>query len=347
MNQTQSDQNLDHLINVYRTSEADRFALFLGAGVNGGEWAREHPACFSWPKLLKEVAGHFHQQNVIDIILEESRDDWVKAGTSLFGEQNREAVLDQIDHAIYRDTFTHPEKRTEMAAKHKVLEWKVFRNMETLRAVVAFSAAINKTTKKYSTRRNPKVGRVLTTNYDFFFGAAWPRYTSMKESWWPRTGKSKSTDHGSAHPIIYLHGYLPYSQKGGRDLILIEADYRRTYPPTEENAGFAFYELEDAIESCHLIFVGFSFADQEVSKVLKNSNSSRTHFAFFHQDEFKAMEAAGQADVLPITVNEWPELPEKLSQVYCAGLSQRELERTNVSRTDYWSRLLERQEPRK
>ena len=50
-------------------------------------------------------------------------------------------------------------------------------------------------------RRNPKVGRVLTTNYGFFFSAAWPRYTSMRQSWRPMTRASKGTRPKGAGPV--------------------------------------------------------------------------------------------------------------------------------------------------
>ncbi|HEY5731890.1 MAG TPA: SIR2 family protein [Anaerolineales bacterium] len=342
-----STENLRRLLSSYRSSRDNGFALFLGAGVNGGLWAKDHPACCSWPELIKDVAKHFYNKDDIDAVLKASGNDWIKAATDLFRQQDRGFILDQIDNAIYRDTFTHPEKRIGRDAKHKVLEWKVFKKMETLRAVVAFSAAINKTTKKRSMYRNPKVGCILTTNYDFFFSAAWPRYTSMKNKWWPRTWKSQSYKSNSACPIVYLHGYLPYSKKGDRDLILLEEDYENAYQ-AENSKRFVLRELTDAIENCNLIFIGFSFADQQVINVLKSAKSSTTHFTFLHKkDDAQAIDNAAKLGVLPIEVNTWNELPEKIGQVYCSGITEKELERTNLSRDGYWTALWNRQEPRK
>lgn len=345
MNQEQSTQFLNHLKRVYRSSEENGFALFLGAGVNGGTWAEKHPACFSWPALVKEVAGYFHEESVIEFTLKNSGTDWVKAATQLFGNKEREHILDLIDHAIYNDTFTHPEKRVGRMAKHRILEWKVFKNMETLRAIVAFSAAINKPDKERSMRRNPKVGRILTTNYDFFFSAAWPRYTSMKKKWWPRTWRSESINSDDANPIVYLHGYLPYSKKGNCDLILLDDDYKEAYQ-SGKNAKFVLRELKDTIKKYTVIFVGFSFADRQVIKILESTNSSKTHFAFLHQNDTQAIKMAIKLGLIPIEVSKWSDLPKKLALVYLAGISKKELERTGLSRSEYWSSLWNGQEPR-
>ena len=340
-------ENLTHLIKVYQSSSEDEFALFLGAGVNGGPWARDHPACCNWPALLKAVAKHFYDEDYIEAVLKDSGNDWIKAATDLIGKQDPELILELIDNTIYKDIFTHPENRIGKNAKHKILEWKVFKNMETLRAVVAFSAAIDKTNKKRSMRRNPKVGRILTTNYDFFFSAAWPRYTSMKNKWWPRTWKSQSNESNSACPIIYLHGYLPYSKKGNKDLILLEEHYKKAYQ-SKNSKRFVLRELMNAIENCNLIFCGFSFADQQIINVLKSIKSSKTHFVFVHEkDDPQTIENAAKLGVLPIEVSTWNELPEKFAQVYCAGITENELKRTNLSRDEYWATLWNRQEPRK
>ena len=52
-----TSQNLDRLIEKTQISDDVPFALFLDAGVNGGSWAAEHPACASWPKLLELLSG--------------------------------------------------------------------------------------------------------------------------------------------------------------------------------------------------------------------------------------------------------------------------------------------------
>jgi len=220
--------------------------------------------------------------------------------------------------------------------------------MDTLRSTVCFSAAIRDPAKARSMRRNPKVGRVLTTNYDFFFSAAWPRYTSMRQNWWPVTWASGGTRPEAARPIVYLHGYLPYSGEGERDVVITEHDYDRAYfGSVGSKRGFALRELTDVINLCHLVFIGFSFSDSRVTEALRSGSSSMEHFAFLLRSEPRTLQAAKDAGVTPVMLETWAQLPEALGRVYCAGLTRRELEGMGMTGPQYWARLQKGLEPRK
>jgi hypothetical protein len=343
VNNKSNSQNLDLLIQLYQNAGKNQFALFVGSGVNGGDWAAIHPACASWPKLLRQASKHFHSESRIEAILGAGNSDWINLAGELFRGQNRETVIRKIDEAIYAGVFHDPTTRASRQKKHKVLPWTVLKKMDTLRAAVCFSAAINDPSKKRSMRRNPKVGRVLTTNYDFFFGAAWPRYTSMSESWWPVTWKSSEPLPEGVGEILYLHGYLPYSGRGERDVILTREDYTRAY--AEE--GFTRQELIEACRQFNLLFLGFSFSDILVCKILQNYGHTKEHFAILHESELPAIESAQAAGVLPITVRSWGQLPQMLGNVYCAGLTIQELDRTGMAESqDYWGDLQSGLEPR-
>ena len=341
-------RNFDQLLELYRNAEDSQIALFLGSGVNGGSWAKEHPACASWPKLLRALDDHFHTENRLKTGLEACNADWIRVAAKLLDDKDREVVIRAIDEAVYSGVFRDPTIRIRTPRKHKVLTWTVLRRMDTLQATVCFSAAISNPTKARSMRRNPKLGRVLTTNYDFFFSAAWPRYTSMRQSWWPVTWASTGTRPDSAGPIVYLHGYLPYSGERERDVIITKSDYDRAYSGTVEcKRGFAWRELTDAVDHCHLIFIGFSFSDIRVAEALRQGGSSMKHFAFLLGSESQTIEAAKKANVTPVILENWVQLPTALERLYCTGLTQQELDRTRMTKSQYWAKLQSGLEPRK
>ncbi len=347
MSQSEADKNLNNLINLYRKAKDDQMALFLGSGVNGGIWAKSHPACASWPMLLTEAGKHFHSMNHLEAILKLYGHDWINAADKIFHRQDRRKVVEMIDEAIYLDVFYDLTKRRSKLKKHKVLPWRILKKMKTLCATVGFTAAINDPSKKCSMRRNPKVGRVLTSNYDFFFGAAWPRYTSMSKSWWPVTWASTALLKEGTGPIIYLHGYLPYDGNGERDVIIMNSDYTRAYKKSgAKQPGFAWSKLTDAVFLCNLIFIGFSFSDDRVNEILKHSGHSKKHFAFIHASEIKTIKVAKEVGVFPITLESWTQLPKMLSQIYCTGLTEKELIRSGMTNSQYWGVLQEGLKPR-
>lgn len=340
--------NLDQLVELYRNAEDSQIALFLGSGVNGGSWAKEHSACASWPELLRALDKHFHTESHLENGVEPRDADWISVAARLLDDKDRRAVIKAIDEAVYSGVFRDPTIRVRTPRKHKILTWSVLRRMDTLRATVCFSAAIGDPAKARSMRRNPKVDRVLTTNYDFFFSAAWPRYTSMRQTWWPVTWASAGTRLEGARPIVYLHGYLPYSGEGERDVIITKSDYDRAYSGSEGNKrGFAWRELTYAVDHCHLVFIGFSFSDIRVAEALRRSGSRMKHFAFLLGSESHTIRAAKNADVTPVIMKRWAQLPEVFKHLYCTGLTRKELERTRISRSEYWAKLQKGLEPRK
>ncbi|MBN2350675.1 MAG: SIR2 family protein [Bacteroidales bacterium] len=340
--------NLNKLEELYEKAGDNHFALFLGAGVNSGSWAKDHPVCASWLKLLEALDRHFHPESRLNIDMERSDEDWITLAGKILDDKNKDEKASAIDKAIYSGVFRNPELRVKRENKHKVLTWTVLKGMDTLRAVICFSAAIRDPKKIRSMRRNPKVGRILTTNYDFFFSAAWPRYTSMKQNWWPVTWKSAGSHLDKAGQIIYLHGYLPYSGEGERDVILTREDYDRAYSGIMGRKDkFAWYQLTDTIKNYHVIFLGFSFLDVKVSEILKHNNPSMQHFVFVHSSESKTIKAAVHAGVKPVILENWSQLPVALEHLYVTGITQQEFLRTQLSGAQYWDKLKKGLEPRK
>jgi hypothetical protein len=342
-------RNLGQLMGLYRTPGDKEIALFLGAGVNSGSWATKHPACASWPELLKVLGKCFRREGCLDEKgLQAAGNNWINAASKLLDGLDRVKMVRAIDHIIYAGMFRDATSRTQTPRKHKVMKWTVLKQMPTLCATVCFSAAIGPhPAKARSMRRNPKIARVLTTNYDFFFGAAWPRYTSMRSSWWPETRTSTGTRLESARPIVYLHGYLPYSGVREVDVVITQDDYDLAYSRSGgADEGFARHQLTHAIDRYHLIFIGFSFSDDYVCKALRRSTTQNKNFAFLHESESATIRAAEDAGVVPVVLKSWAQLPNTLRDVYCTGLTQCELERTERTGAEYWATLQSGLEPR-
>jgi hypothetical protein len=339
-------QNLEQVAEVYRAAKEDQLALFLGAGVNGGKWARGHPPCASWYRLLKKLDMHFHSEAPHLREGQNVDNDWIKVAAEMFGGVERETLARAIDDLMYEDVFRSPEKRRKTKSKYKLLAWTVLKDMPTLQAAVCFSAAINDPKKGRSARRNPRIDRILTTNYDFFFGAAWPRFRSMAKSWKTTTWASRHKPHKSAGPIIYLHGYLPYDDQGEKKVILTQEDYDLAYSNTgEEDTGFAWQYLKSAVEECNLLFIGFSFSDAKVAEVLQASRDRRPHFAFLNESDIEQIQAAQNLGVTPVTVSDWDQLPQALKYIYCEGLTETELTRTDHTKESYWEKMEKGLEP--
>ncbi len=113
--------NLDQLVELYRNAGDNQIALFLGAGVNGGSWAREYPACANWPKLLRALDKHFHAEPRLKTDIDAGDADWISVAASLLDDKDRGALIRAIDEAVYAGVFRQPAKRAQRSKKHKLL----------------------------------------------------------------------------------------------------------------------------------------------------------------------------------------------------------------------------------
>ena len=106
-------ENLKELVRIYQKAKDDEFALFLGSGVNGGTWAKEHLACSSWPELLRALDNHFHLKPRLKNNLEDRKENWIQIAENLLGDKNREEKVQAIDEEIYKGVFRNPTNRSK------------------------------------------------------------------------------------------------------------------------------------------------------------------------------------------------------------------------------------------
>jgi hypothetical protein len=193
---------------AYKRAEPDSFGLYLGAGVNlvPPEWEDTHRKryeTYTWKQLLKALYEKNRERLTESFadLWDRYRDDWPGLASELVGPLGVEALVDQIDDIIHDDI---PRKDSYGRLSKRLLD-----QAPTLRAAICFSARIRQRTKtSWTFERNPKIGTVITFNYDFFFGAGWTRYQTFKTHWNVQTPSSKPND--NQRTINYIHGYVPY-----------------------------------------------------------------------------------------------------------------------------------------
>jgi hypothetical protein len=205
----------------------------------------------------------------------------------------------------------------------------------TLHAAICFSTQIKeRRTKSWTFQRNPRVGAVVTTNYDFFFGAGWTRYQAFKKQWKVHTPSSEK-DPPDQGVIYYLHGYIPYDLKSKRELVLTTTSYHKYYAPGK----FAKYKLEEVLRKYNLIFLGFSFEDQLVCDLLREvkTGHSPRHYAFVKAHDAGLVSELG---IYPVIFEDYADIAGMLEDVYCTTLNQSTLENCKLHNLrEYWDRL--------
>ena len=215
---------------------------------------------------------------------------------------------------------------------------------DTLRAVAAFCGQlsgriINPEQKEpriahFRTSANPRVRAVLTSNYDCFLEAAGSnlyRNSPLK----PVTALGSRAGSMSRIPVFHIHGYVPHPlhqseerEQTVDELVITKEDYQKYWKP-EDVFGTTMGPQIHYLRYFTILFVGFSFVDEYVCKLLRQvyadylSSAGRTHFALLEE---RLVRERGRAffqemGITPIEYQHHDEIPDKLGQVYRAGLA--------------------------
>lgn len=317
------------LIETYSADAADNsYGFFLGAGVN--KPAGDVPVTYdtyTWPELLEELYKENYRgyDKLFDQMYVEHGDDWPGLAEALVGSLDEEIIVSQLDKIIYRCL---PRGDTDSRLSKKMLD-----QAPSLQAAICFSTQIKeRKPKSWTFKRNPRIGAVVTTNYDFFFGAGWTRYQAFKRQWKVHTATSENPlpEHGV---IYHLHGYIPYNLKDKRELVLTTTSYRKYYA----SGKFARQKLEEVLKKYRLIFLGFSFQDPLVCDLLRQTETHNRHFAFIEVENAQLVSDLG---ICPVIFDEYADIPKMLEALYCETLSQETLHGYGFREPhEYWDRL--------
>jgi len=319
---------------TYQRAAPDSLGLFLGAGVNlhpEGKQAPQRFKTYCWPQLLAAL----YEKNKGRLaepfadLWDRYQDDWLGLASALVGPLGVEAFVEQMDTIIHDDI---PRKD-----KYGRLSKRLLDQAPTLRAALCFSAQIrHQTETSWTFERHPKIGMVITSNYDFFFGAGWTRYQAFKEYWKVQTPFSEEEPGAEQRTINYIHGYVPYKFSKKKDLVLTRESYEAAYAP----GGFAARMLQEAITRYSLIFLGVSFTDEPLRHMLEKYRGQRQHFAIVKLGS-EAAERAQQLGICAVGVGSYSHIATLLEETYCAALDTAECQRVGLAGPKaYWERLM-------
>ena len=206
----------------------------------------------------------------------------------------------------------------------------------TLRAVLCLVTKIREQTEtSWTFERNPKIGTVVTTNYDFFFGAGWTRYQAFKEQWKVQTPFSEGEPDPEQRTINYIHGYVPYRFSKMKDLVLTRESYKNAYTTD----GFAPRTLRKAVTRYSLIFLGSSFKDDPLCGMLEENAGVRQHFAIVKSGT-EAEKVTSRLGLNLVLFQNYSQIPKVLKAVYCTDLGADDCRKVGLGNPDaYWERL--------
>lgn len=331
---------LQQLIDRYLQAEDESFALFLGAGVNlpCGD-VRVRYKTYTWGPLLRALFEQNQRRLKLTFteLSEQHKNNWIPIADYLFEHLGEDELIEKIDQLFYSNI---PRGDT----LYRRLSKKFWDQAPTLQASVAFCSEIKPMTETETSwrfKRNRKVGKVVTTNYDYFFGAGWTRYEGFPEQWKVRTPfSSYSLKEGQA-PIEYIHGYLPYIRKKDKKsetkgLVLSQGSYDKYY----QEGKFAEKSLRDAISNYSLIFIGISLTDPPLIKMLKEipHQERPPHFAIVPEGD---VDNASELGVNLVEFTKYTQIKDYLETVYCSGITPEVCEHYGFETPEqYWSRLL-------
>jgi len=220
---------------------------------------------------------------------------------------------------------------------HKLVPSAVFRGNETLNALISFCAAPEAGSSNWERKWtvNPKVGAILTTNYDNLlegsFGSKYGQSGMLKP-----VARATSDEHGGGGatiPVYHMHGYVSYVHdastpdgvKASEDLVLAEEDYYRAY---YNLLSFSSVAATSFLRRYPSIFIGCSMADRNLRRILyhvrrERRDSVARHFAlmFRVQVDRRPLVAAllSGLGVRCIWVDTPTQIAEVLKEVYCAA----------------------------
>lgn len=172
--------------------------------------------------------------------------------------------------------------------KSRMISRETWKRNTTLNSIISFCAQISAESKK--PLLNPKVGGILTTNYDFIVEGAFNGKFRL-ELLEPITklGSPEFRKDRKLLPVYHIHGYVSYNLPNEQqdrdasgeypqevkalDLLIDEGDYfQRFYDPL----GFSTFVALDFLNKFPCLFIGTSMKDRNIRRFLYHLEKERT-----------------------------------------------------------------------
>jgi SIR2-like domain len=232
----------------------------------------------------------------------------------------------------------------------KQLPSKFLRAAPTMNAIVAFCGRLAAVTGArfddgsylgFRVEPNQRVRALVTPNFDPYLEAAASR-KYKRDLLKPVAAVDSSAGDLRQIPVFHVHGYVPFPPVGESDkhlgarglrrsMVLTKSDYER-----EQKAATAYSPTLGP--QIHLmrhyptLFIGFSFRDQWVKKVLQTihdegrrfddpGENTRGRFAIVKHEDVNGEEFS-KIGVIPVVVTSFSEVPEVLGSLYKDALKR-------------------------
>ncbi len=298
-----SNPSLKKLCDVYKNTS--QIGLVIGAGVSK----------ISGVPLYKELALYLFEETEQKLLKNGAPEEAIeylrgqlqllKANKKLTIEPDKviqfiamyldseQAFKQAMKKIIFRDVPRDAAGNLELT--HKRISSETFRKNPTLDAVITFCAAIPAVKTEAAHRpgwlTNPKVGAILTTNYDNLVeGSFGTKYGKSLLKPVARLTSKEAIPGKDIIPVYHMHGYISYiTDKRSKDgvkasnLVAAENDYYDTF--------YNYLGYQNRIASSFLrrypaIFIGCSMQDINIRRILFQlqrekiaSSDLKLHFA--------------------------------------------------------------------
>ncbi|TEU12277.1 MAG: SIR2 family protein [Anaerolineales bacterium] len=247
-----------------------------------------------------------------------------------FAEQDEQDFLKLVKEVLY-------PPMTERS--HKMVARAMFQKNDTLQSVICFCAALPGSalapTSTHRIETNPKVGGILTTNYDYLvegaFGSKFGRPMLKPVG---RADAREALPGRRVIPVYHIHGYVSYvppkdDPEGvkGSTLVIAEKDYFRTF---YDPLGFGSYTAMGFFGRFPCLFIGSAMTDKNLRRFLYHlqrevgdSSDRPHHFAILKargtpRDDFEDAVLSSYG-VATIWISGYDEIPGILKKVYAAA----------------------------
>lgn len=181
----------------------------------------------------------------------------------------------------------------------------------------------------FTTARNERVAAVLTSNYDCFLEAA-SSNIFRKPVLKPVTARGSLAASLTRSPVFHVHGFVPHPRWQKQripmvpGLVITTEDYERAWNEGDV-FGTTMAPQIHYLRHYTVLFIGFSFADRYVCKLLRHlkeefkGNPFRSHFALLPDDgpNDEDLQALG---VQGIRWHKPKDIMHILGRIYVAGL---------------------------
>ncbi len=308
--------------------------LYTGAGVSSGfktvvSGTEREFGLPGWLPLLSEVVREAGGKASAGT----STDPWQAADEAVTACGDKQSFETRLRKVL--------ERKQNYAQHHGQLSGPLVRGATTLRATAAFcgrltaqiagaSEAGAKSPRTYFTSaRNERVAAVLTSNYDCFLEAA-SSNLFRKPVLKPVTARGSLAASLTRSPVFHVHGYVPHPHWQKQQmpmvpgLVITSEDYERAWNERDV-FGTTMAPQIHYLRHYTVLFIGFSFADKYVCKLLRNLKEEfegkpfRSHFALVPEngpsdEELRALGVQG------IRWQKPQDIPSILERIYVAGL---------------------------